>query len=86
MRLVVLSWTATGRLLLNLSCRSRSGTSWRMVCGVTTTMPQGMPYRAHFDRITISDKNEATLEPKLAIAMILAASPRPHNERTLPSR
>lgn len=40
--------------------------------------------RALFDRITIDDEDEATLEPKEAIATILASNPRPHNERTLP--
>ena len=39
--------------------------------------------RALFDRITIDDDDHAALEPKQAIAAILAAT-RPHNERTLP--
>ena len=40
--------------------------------------------RALFDRITIDDEDEATLQPTEAIQTILATSPRPHNERTLP--
>ena len=40
--------------------------------------------RALFDRITIDDEDDATLQPTEAIQTILATSPRPHNERTLP--
>ena len=40
--------------------------------------------RALFDRITIDDEDDATLQPTEAIQTILDASPRPHNERTLP--
>src|SRR5699024_2001769 len=40
--------------------------------------------RALFDRIVIDDEDQATLEPAEAIQTILATSPRPHNERTLP--
>lgn len=40
--------------------------------------------RALFDRITIDDEDEATLQPTEAIQTILATNPRPHNERTLP--
>src|SRR5699024_1164114 len=40
--------------------------------------------RALFDRITIDDEDQATLEPVEAIETILAANPRSHNERTLP--
>lgn len=40
--------------------------------------------RALFDRITIDDKEDATLQPTEATQTILATSPRPHNERTLP--
>lgn len=40
--------------------------------------------RALFDRITIDDEDQATLEPARTIATILDAIPRPHNERTLP--
>ncbi len=40
--------------------------------------------RALFDRITIDDEDDATLEPNEAIATIVASDPKPHNERTLP--
>lgn len=40
--------------------------------------------RALFDRITIDDEDDATLQPTEAIQTILATNPRPHNERTLP--
>lgn len=40
--------------------------------------------RALVDRIIIDDEDEVTLQPTEAIQTILAASPRPHNERTLP--
>lgn len=40
--------------------------------------------RALFDRIVIDDEDQVTLEPAEAIQTILATSPRPHNERTLP--
>ena len=40
--------------------------------------------RALFDRITIDDEDQATLEPTETIQTILTTNPRPHNERTLP--
>ena len=40
--------------------------------------------RALFDRITIDDEDDATLQPTEAIQTILATNPRPHTERTLP--
>lgn len=40
--------------------------------------------RALFDRTTIDDEDDATLQPTEAIQTILATNPRPHNERTLP--
>ncbi len=40
--------------------------------------------RSLFDRITIDDEDDATLEPNEAIQTILATKPKPHNERTLP--
>ncbi len=41
--------------------------------------------RALFERITIDDEDQATLEPGQAIATILAADPRPHNEKPCPA-
>ncbi|WP_349018839.1 helix-turn-helix domain-containing protein [Corynebacterium pseudodiphtheriticum] len=40
--------------------------------------------RALFDRITIDDEDDTTLQPTEAIQTILATGPRRHNERTLP--
>lgn len=42
--------------------------------------------RALFDRITIDDEAQATIEPNHTIATILAAKTSAHNEKTLPRR
>lgn len=40
--------------------------------------------RARFDRNTVDDENDATLQPTEAIQTIRATSPRPHDGKTLP--